>query len=235
MKLSIGKRVVLLVHWLLSVIVFLAVLASCVMPDAFGKGVDFVAAALGSSGAEIAGWVFLAVYAIFAVMSIIFILSGKQKDDESGFITVISDDTGKTRIALGAIEQMIRIAVRGIAGIADLKTNIVNETDTIAISVNVVVLSGVHIPTVTSNIQRTISNYIELNCGVSVREVSVSVGSLETPEDANKRGRKKFGKGLLGAGSAPAAIEDVPVCSDVEAPAALQEEVAADFPAGDGE
>ena len=235
MKLSMGKRVVLLVHWLLSVIVFLAVVAFSVMPDAFDKGVAFVNSALGSNGAEIAGVVFLAVYAVFAVLSIIFILSRKQRDDESGFITVISDDTGKTRIALGAIEQMIRIAVRGIAGIADLKTNIINETESISISVNVVVLSGVHIPTVTSNIQRTISNYIELNCGVSVREVSVSVGSLETPEDANKRGRKKFGKGLHSAGSAPAAIEDVPVCGDDQMSAVAQEEVAVDFPAADGE
>ncbi len=235
MKLSMGKRLVLLVHWLLSVIVFLAAVVFCIVPDAVKKGIDFINASLGAHGAEIAGGVFLVVYAVFAVLGIIFILSRKQKDDDSGFITVISDDTGKTRIAVGAIDQMIRIAVRGIAGIADLKTNIVNETECISISVNVTVLSGVHIPTVTSNLQRTISNYIELNCGVSVREVSVSVSALENPEEANKRSRKKFGKGILNAGPAPAAIEDVPLSVVQEEPAAAAEEAAVDFPAVDGE
>ena len=228
MKMSMGKRLVLFVHWLLSVIAFLAVVFYCIWPDTLTKCIDFVNTTLGALGAEIAGIVLLAVYVIFAALSVAFILCGKQKDDDSGFITVLSDDTGKTRIAVGAIEQMIRIAVRGIAGIADLKANIANETDAIGISVNVVVLSGVHIPTVTSNIQRTISNYIELNCGVSVREVSVSVSSLETPEEANKRGRKKFGKGIMGAASAPAAIEEIPEKAVYTAePAAAPEKEAA--------
>ena len=211
MKLSMAKRLVLLIHWLLSVIVFLAAVVFCVLPDTIGNGVSFINGILGAHGAEIAGGIFLAVYVIFAALSIVFIVSRKQKDDDSGFITVISDDTGKTRIAVGAIDQMIRIAVRGVSGIADLKTNIANEMDAISISVNVAVVSGVHIPTVTSNIQRTISNYIELNCGVSVREVSVSVNALENPDDSGKRSRKKFGKGMLGAAPAPAAIEEAPV------------------------
>ena len=244
MKMSIGKRLVLFVHWLLSVIVFLAAVLYCVLPDTMIKGVEFINTSLGVQGAKIVGGIFLAVYAVLAVLSVICILSKKQKDDDSCFITVISDDTGKTRIAVGAIEQMICIAVRGVAGIADLKTSIINETDSISISVNVAVMSGVHIPTVTSNIQRTISKYIELNCGVSVREVSVSVSALENPEDAGKRGRKKFGKGVMNAGSVPAAIEEMPekaafgetapVYGAAEATAA-QEEIIAEISAGDVE
>ena len=39
--------------------------------------------------------------------------------------------------------------------------------------------SGAHIPTVTANIQRAIRSYIELNCGVAVRAVSVSVHAVD--------------------------------------------------------
>ena len=210
MKMSMGKRLILLLHWLLSLLLFVVAAFYCIWPEMAAKGIEFINASVGASAAEIAGIVLLALYAVFAVLGIIVLVSKKQKDDESGFITVISDATGKTRIAVGAIDQMIRIAVRSIDGIADLRTVITNEMDSIAIAVNVSVLTGVHIPTVTANIQRTISNYIELNCGVTVREVSVSVSALETPEDANKRGRKKFGKFL---GTAPAAIEEVPAKS----------------------
>ena len=214
MKMSLGKRLVLLVHWLLSLAAFVAVLFFCIKPDIIRKGIESITGSFGAHGAEIAGFALLLVCGLFAALSLAFIIDTKKKDDESGFITVISDDTGKTRIAVGAIEQMIRIAVRGVEGIADLKTVITNETDAICISVNVAVISGVHIPTVTANIQRTISNYIELNCGVSVREVSVSVSALENPEESGKRGRKKFGKAV--AAAAPAAIEEAPVAKPAE-------------------
>ena len=214
MKMSLGKRLVLLVHWLLSFAACLALLFFCISPNAMGRVAEYINALMGARGAEIAGVALLVIYAVFAALSLIFILNAKKKDDESGFITVISDDTGKTRIAVGAIEQMIRIAVRGVEGIADLKTVISNETDAISISASVAVISGVHIPTVTANIQRTISNYIELNCGVSVREVSVSVSALETPDETGKRGRKKFGKAI--SGSAPVAIEEAPAAKPAE-------------------
>lgn len=224
MKMSLGKRLVLLLHWLLSFAACVALLFFCVAPDAIRKGLDFINASLGTRGAEIAGFVLLVLYGVFAALSLAFILNAKKKDDESGFITVISDDTGKTRIAVGAIEQMIRIAVRGVEGIGDLKTVITNETDAISISVNVAVLSGVHIPTVTANIQRTISNYIELNCGVSVREVSVSVSALEAPEEAGKRGRRKFGKAIPAA--APAAIAEAQAAAPAEPETVFVPEVA---------
>ena len=52
------------------------------------------------------------------------------------------------------------------------------------------IAAGAHVPTVTMNIQRAIRSYIELNCCVAVREVSVSVNALESGE-ATRHGRKK--------------------------------------------
>lgn len=210
MKMNMGKRLVLILHWVLSAVACLMVLFFCVWPDVICRGFEFLYSLIGKRSADIFGAVVLGVYVILAVLSIAFLLQKKQKDNENGFITVISDETGRTRIAVGAIDQMIRIAVRGIEGIADIKTAITNETDAIAINVNVAVLSGVHIPTVTMNIKRTISSYIELNCGVSVREVSVSVNALETPEDTNKRGRKKLGKPSQAVAAPVPAMEPAP-------------------------
>lgn len=212
MKMNMGKRLVLLVHWLLSVIGALMAALFCIRPEVIEKGFELLYELIGKRNADILGGIFLALYVIFAVLSVAFIVCKKQRDDENGFITVISDDSGKTRIAISAIEQMIRIAVHGVEGIADLKTSIVNDMDTIAISANIAVLSGVHIPTVTSNVQRTIRNYIELNCGVAVREVSVSVHALEMPEENNRRGRRKFGRSA--SNPVPAAIEEAPLCEE---------------------
>ena len=63
-------------------------------------------------------------------------------------------------------------------------------TGAISIHTNVTIAAGAHVPTVTMNIQRAIRSYIELNCGVAVREVSVSVNALESGE-ATRHGRKK--------------------------------------------
>lgn len=215
MKMSIGKRLVLLLHWLLSVIACLMCVFFCIWPEVIRGGIELLCELIGKRSTDIMGGIFLAIYVILAAASIAFIVCKNQRDKESGFITVISDDSGKTRIAVGAIEQMIRIAVHGVEGIAELKTTITNEMDAIAIAANITVISGVHIPTVTSNVQRTIRNYIELNCGVAVREVSVSVHALETPEENGKRGRKWFGKGTTSP--LPAAIVEAPLCEDKSA------------------
>ena len=73
------------------------------------------------------------------------------------------------------------------------------------------------------NIQRAIRSYIELNCGVAVREVSVSVNALEGDE-ANRHGRGRKGAAEPAAPvfqSAPAPVE-APAQSENVEPAPIQ-------------
>ena len=211
MKLNFGKRLVLFLHWLLSLVACAYAVMQCVWPQLVEAVYAFFHSLIGVGSTKIAGIVLLALYVILSIGTVVMLFSGnaRLKRSERGFITVDSSESGRTRIAVGAVDQMIRQAVRGVDGITDMKARITNHQDSISISCGVGVASGVHVPTITMNIQRAIRSYIELNCGVAVREVSVNVHSRA---DAEGKGKKK-GKG--GFAAAPAAA---PVYAPVSAP-----------------
>lgn len=197
MKLNFGKKLVLFLHWLLSLIVCAVFALVCFAPQLLRSAANFCGISLNST---LASWLLtgmLVVYALVSLCALITLFSNGKKRGERGMITVDSSDSGKTRIAMGAIEQMIRQAVRGVDGIADMKCAIINDDDAIRISVNVNLLEGGHVPTVTMNMQRAIRGYIELNCGVAVREICVNVHSVDSGEG------KKYSKRNLTAQAAP--------------------------------
>lgn len=199
MKLNFGKRLVLFLHWLLSLIACALVVLWCIAPQIAGDIPEMARRLIGAGTTQIAAIALLVVYVLLAVMSVAFIFARDKKRGERGFITVDSSEAGRTRIAISAVEQMIRQAVRCVDGIADMKASIINNEDTITINTSVAIVSGAHVPTVTMNIQRAIRSYIELNCGVGVREVSVSVHSLENAEENGKSSRRKGATGSVPA------------------------------------
>ena len=209
MKLNFGKRLVLFLHWLLSLVACALVVLWCIAPQIATDIPEIVNRLIGAGVAEIASIALLVIYVLLSVATVAFIFARDKKRGERGFITVDSSEAGRTRIAISAVEQMIRQAVRCVDGIADMKASIINNEDTISINTSVAIVSGAHVPTVTMNIQRAIRSYIELNCGVGVREVSVSVHSLENTEENGKGSRRK---GAIG--SVPAS----PVYQPVETP-----------------
>lgn len=224
MKLNFGKKLVLFLHWLLSLIVCALAAALCFVPEITRSWLQAFDQLIGGWG-DIAGIAALALYVLLAVLSVAFIFSNKKKRVDRNFITVDNNEAGRTRIAIAAVDQMVRQAVRGVEGIVDLKCSITNLEDAININAAVSIVGGAHIPTVTMNIQRAVRSYIELNCGVAVREVCVSVNALENAEE----GSRKRGRGHASAAPAPAAIQEYePVAAPaaVEAPAAEAEEAA---------
>ena len=219
MKLNFGKKLVLFLHWLVSLIACALAAALCFVPELTRNWLHALDQLIGGWG-DIAGIAALAVYVLLSVLSVAFIFSGgKKKRVDRNFITVDNNEAGRTRIAIAAVDQMVRQAVRGVEGIVDLKCSITNLEDAININVAVSIVGGAHIPTITMNIQRAVRSYIELNCGVAVREVCVSVNALETAEDNGK----KRGKGHASTVPAPAAIQEY---EPVAAPAAEAEEAA---------
>ena len=187
MKLNFGRRLVLFVHWLLSLTLCGLMVAVIVWPECRETTIRL----LNDRAVLIYAIAMAVVYLLFAAGAVAIILGGHHKDNDHAFIVVDSSETGRTRIAVVAVEQMIRQAVRGVNGIADMKASINNDTDAISIDVDAAILNGTHVPTVTANIQRAIRSYIELNCGVTVRGVSVSVHSLEDAEQTGRRGRRR--------------------------------------------
>lgn len=191
MKMNFGKRLVLFLHWLMSLIAVALAVMFCAFPDTINGLLEKLNALIGARKVEIIEIAALSVYVILAVLAAVIILCGKRRKGQRGLITVDSSEAGKTRIAVGAVEQMIRQAVRGVDGITEMKSAIINHEDSISINTSVVVANGAHVPTVTMNIQRAIRSYIELNCGVAVREVSVNVHAVEPSAESGRRlGRK---------------------------------------------
>ena len=232
MKLNFGKKLVLFLHWLLSVLFCALAVGLCIQPEATKSLAGSVDRLIGGWG-EIAGIVLLAFYVLLAVLSVVFIFSGKKKRVDRSFITVDNNEAGRTRIAIAAVEQMIRQAVRGVDGIVEMKSGIINNDDAITINTTVTIASGAHVPTVTMNIQRAVRGYIELNCGVAVREVSVSVNALENAaEGGKKRGRFNPAPAAVQAYEpvpAPAAeiaepVEDAPAAEEAAAEAQVEAE-----------
>lgn len=190
MKISFGKRLLLILHWLLSILCCAALVAACISPQLIEEAHAFLNRSMGADIAAVVLIAALCIYALLSVLGALILFASSGKKEDRGFITVDSSDTGRTRIAIGAVEQMIRQAVRGVDGVADMKTSITNNEDAISISCSVSLASGAHVPTVTMNMQRAIRSYIELNCGVAVRDISVSVHTLEDGEGSRHSRRR---------------------------------------------
>lgn len=229
MKLNFFKRFVLFLYWLMSLAAGALAVMFCIWPDTVYMLFEKAYALITKARMDLIGMVLVCIYAILTVATVVIIFSGKNRKKDRGFITVDSSETGKTRIAVSAVEQMIRQAVRGIDGIYEMKSGITNYDDAISISSDVTLLDGVHVPTVTMNIQRSIRSYIELNCGVAVRGVSVSVKSVVNPEGKSKRSAK--GRNFASASAKPEpAANDKPVYTEAPKPVEVMEPAYTEIP-----
>ena len=183
MKLNLGKRVILFFHWLISVILLVCV--------AFPAIPRWIAGLFEASLAHTLLIVFAIAYALLCAAAAWVIFQRDARRADRGFITVDSSETGRVRISVSAVEQMVKQAVHAVEGISEMKIAISGDDDAIAINVNVALLSGSHVPTVTMNMQRAIRQYVESNCGVSVQSVSVSIQSVVSPsEPAGRRAKR---------------------------------------------
>lgn len=191
MKLNLGRRIVLFVYWLASLIV----LATLVVPEYVGVAASYVFDLIPMPYLQ---YVVIGLFAIYLLLSLLvlgMVFKGNgQKRSERGFITVDSADTGKVRIAIGAIESMVKQAIHTVDGIADMKISIGNADDAISIQVNVTMVNGSHVPTVTLNMQRAIRQFVEMNCGVAVRSVSISIQSVTNGVEGGKKNKRQEAK-----------------------------------------
>ena len=193
MKLTAGKRAVMFFHWLLSLLITAAFALYLLKPELATELYDKAKDLIGGTQMMIVAIALTAVYVILTIAQA-FIIFRRRRRTDRGFITMDSSDTGKVRIAISAIEQMVRQSVNNIDGIADMKIGIENMDDAIAINLNAAIESGRHVPTITMNMQRSIRQFVEMNCGVAVRAVSINISSVASADDQRqKRGRRHRG------------------------------------------
>ena len=200
MKLTAGKRILMFFHWLLSLLLVAAFAVYLIVPEFLTGYYDKLVEKIGFNNVKVIGIALLAIYLILAVAQVILIFK-RRKRSERGFIVVDSSDNGKVRIAISAIEQMVRQSIGNIDGLSDMKTGIDNQDDAIGIRVAASIENGRHVPTITMNMQRAIRQFVETNCGVAVRSVSISINAVTNQADAPRR--RRFGRGQGTAVSEP--------------------------------
>lgn len=187
----------MLLHWLCSLMICLAFALCLTVPDLLTKLVSQAEGGMGVVGSRIVGAALLALYIALSVAQL-FIIVGRRKRIERGFISVGSDDTGKVRIAVSAVEQMVRQSVRTIDGITEMKVDIEGLDDAIAIGINATIAAGVHVPTITANMRRSITQFVEVNCGVAVQSVAITINAVNSKSEPNRRRRLGFGRSQAG-------------------------------------
>ena len=190
MKLSIGKRILMFFHWLFSLVICAGVAAYVIKPDEVTAIYNRVTGRLTPTEVMVIGIAALAVYVVLCVIQLCIIFHRGKRADR-GFITMDSSDAGRVRIAVTAIEQMVRQSVTSIDGINEMKIDIESMDDAIGINIAATLQNGCHVPTVTMNMQQAIRRFVEVNCGVAVRSVSININGVSSvPEPKGRWGRK---------------------------------------------
>lgn len=220
MKLNAGKRIIMFLHWLASLLICAALVIPRIKPDLWKKLVELVTTRMNARQLKIIAIAALALYAILAIWELVIIFK-RRKRAERGFIVVETSESGRVRIAVSAIEQMVRQSVTSIDGISEMKIKIEGNEDSIDIGVNASIVNGGHVPTITMNMQRAIRQFVEMNCGVAVHAVPISIKSVTAPAEGRRRRRREK--------DAPAI--PAPVAETVNEPAPAAEEAPAVEPA----
>ena len=180
-------------HWLFSLLICVCFTAWIIKPEWTTDLYRGITGGLSQTRVLIIGIVLLVIYVILTVIQACTIFHREKREDR-GFITVDSSDSGKVRIAVSAVEQMVRQSVTHIDGIADMRISIENKDDAIGIDIVVTLQNGCHVPTITMNMQRAIRQFVEMNCGVAARTVSISINAVaSTGEGLRRRGRRRDG------------------------------------------
>ena len=186
MKLNFGKRFLMFLHWFCSLLIAAALVLLVIKPPFAIEYYNKFTSLVTPTQLKIIAIGVLALYAILVIAELCLVFK-RRKRVERGFIVMDSSDSGRVRIAVSAIEQMVRRSVTNIDGITDMKIKIESEEDAINIRVNASLINGGHVPTVTMNMQQAIRQFVEMNCGVAVRSVSIVIRSVTEPSRKQKR------------------------------------------------
>ena len=181
MKANIGRRILLIVHWLISLLL-VAAIGFCAVT---GYGLETLKSRLGSYSTLVLVVCGVAYLLLSLAVAVILFTRGRKKDDR-GFVVVDSSDKGRIRISTSAVDQMVQEAAASVEGLIDMKSVIESADDSVDVRASITIERGAHVPTVSLELQRSIRQYVEMNCGVQVHEVIVSIISVTDPAGGRK-------------------------------------------------
>lgn len=225
MKLSFWDRVLMFLQVLLSALLLLATALRPLGLDAVGDMLARLEMATGKFAYLLIVYGLAAMLLLLDVYMLTMIFRRGEKGRVRNTISVDSGDGGRVSISMAALEQMARQAIGHVDGINDMKIRISGDDDAISVGVELSVNSDAHVPSVTMNMQRTIRQHIEENCGVAVRKVDINVGTFTdgtepVRPDSRHRIRRGRVEGKVAAAPEPTHPAPEPGMSDPAAPEA---------------
>ena len=116
---------------------------------------------------------------IFFVLSVVFLLSGFKSDIEKKSISKITN-IGEIRIALNTIESIALSAARRGGSVKETKACVLKDGENVSITMKIVVMPDVNIPSLSEELQERIKKMVEDNTGVTVNQVSIFVDNIYT-------------------------------------------------------
>ena len=88
--------------------------------------------------------------------------------------------SGEIRISLNTIENIALSASRRLNGVKETKTYVSKIGEDVSIYIKAVVLSDIHIPTLSEELQSKVKKAVEETSGINVTDVKVSVENIFT-------------------------------------------------------
>ena len=181
MKLRLSDRMLIILECLL----FVALIVCIALPNFIGSDPlrDISDGIQRAAGGGILGDFIIAgigvLFILLAVFVIMIAFRHPGKAEKVPYVMLDSGEKGSVRVSVAAIRQLVEEAVYRFEGVSQLAVRIEAGEDTIRIDVECVVSAGAHVPSVTMNIQRTVREYVEANCGIAVKRVDVTVNAVE--------------------------------------------------------
>lgn len=116
---------------------------------------------------------------ILLLVSLRFLLYG-LKTDRLPETTVRDGELGKVCITLNAVENLVQKVIRDIENVKDSRIKIKKQENGVSIVLNLTVNYDIVIPEITSELQKTIKDYIESTAGILVKDVRISIDNVSS-------------------------------------------------------
>lgn len=96
------------------------------------------------------------------------------------FSVLHETDLGLVNITLSALEQLVLKGSSNVSGVREVKPSLKLTADGISLLLKVQVIPDIHIPQVTSDLQKTVKDYLMRTTGTSLNEIKVQVTKITT-------------------------------------------------------
>lgn len=142
---------------------------------------------MGEFMAKPRGWVLLTlVHLFFLGASLRFLYLGIRRRYTGGTL-VYPGAAGEVRVALYAVESLVRKVSAGVAGVRDVKASVAKtQQSKLRVQVWVTASADANIPELSNQLYRVVSGYVRDVVGVTVEDMKVYVVNIT---DSGRRGR----------------------------------------------